>query len=225
MTLDIGFLIFPNFQLVDLAGPFDLFAQVPGCRLHLIWKNLEPVRATSGWDLAPTVTLDACPVLDMLCIPGGGGVNALMQDPEILDFVRAQAKTVRYQTSVCTGALVWGAAGLLRGRRATTHWASHHLLAGLGAVPVEERVVVDGNLITGGGATAGIDFALAVVARLKGQEEAEAAQLELEYAPAPPFNAGSPRTAPAAAVERVRRDSARTVAERERIVASLGVAA
>lgn len=225
MALDIGFLIFPRFQLIDLAGPFDLFALVPDCRLHLIWKDLEPVRATAGWDLKPTTTLQDCPSLDVLCIPGGGGVNALMQDPEILDFVRAQAETVRFATSVCTGALVWGAAGLLRGKRATTHWASHHLLAELGAIPVEERIVTDGNLIMGGGATAGIDFALAIIARLAGQEEAEVAQLELEYAPAPPFDAGTPRTAPAAVVERVRMDTANTIAERARIIAGLGVAA
>ena len=197
MTLQIGFLIFPRFQLIDLAGPFDLFAQVPDSRLHLIWKDLEPLRATAGCDLKPTTTLDACPALDLICIPGGTGVNALMQDAEILDFVRAQAASARFVTSVCTGALVLGAAGLLRGKRATTHWASHHLLKELGAIPVEERIVTDGKLITGGGATAGIDFALAAIAQLVGRDAAEVAQLELEYAPAPPFDAGSPDSAPA----------------------------
>lgn len=221
MTLNIGFLIFPQFQLIDLAGPFDAFALVPDCRLHLIWKDGAPVRATAGWDLKPTVTLQDCPALDMLCIPGGGGVNALMQDEEILDFVRAQARTVRFMTSVCTGSLVLGAAGLLRGKRASTHWASHHLLEGFGAIAVEERIVTDGTLVTGGGATAGIDFALAVIAQLAGQEEAEAAQLELEYAPAPPFDAGTPRTASAAVIDRVRKDSARSVNERARIIAGL----
>jgi len=225
MTLQIGFLIFPRFQLIDLAGPFDLFAQVPDCRLHLIWKDLEPLRATAGCDLRPTTTLGACPALDLICIPGGTGVNALMQDAEVLDFVRVQAASARFVTSVCTGALVLGAAGLLRGKRATTHWASHHLLRELGAIPVEERIVTDGKLITGGGATAGIDFALAAIAQLVGREAAEVAQLELEYAPAPPFDAGSPRTAPAAAVERVRSDSAATVAERARIIAELHAAA
>lgn len=225
MALQIGFLIFPRFQFIDLAGPFDLFAQVPDCRLHLIWKDLEPLRATAGCDLRPTATLSACPALDLICIPGGTGVNALMQDAEILDFVRAQAASARFVTSVCTGALVLGAAGLLRGKRATTHWASHHLLEQLGAIPVEERIVTDGKLITGGGATAGIDFALAVIAQLVGREAAEVAQLELEYAPAPPFDAGSPRTAPAAVVEQVRADSAATVADRARIIAELHMAA
>jgi cyclohexyl-isocyanide hydratase len=223
MSHQIGFLVFPDFQLIDLAGPFDLVALVSDCRLHLIWKDRLPVTSTSGWGLAPTTTLQDCPALDVLCIPGGSGVNALMQDAEILSFVRSQAVKAHYVTSVCTGALVLGAAGLLRGRRATTHWASHHLLAGLGAIPVQERIIADGPVITGGGATAGIDFALDIIARLAGRFEAEVAQLELEYAPAPPLNAGTPRTAPEAVVARVRADSAQSVAERERIVADLAL--
>ena len=210
MPYQIGFLVFPDFQLIDLAGPFDLVALVSDCRLHLIWKDRLPVTSTSGWGLAPTTTLQDCPALDVLCIPGGSGVNVLMQDTEILNFVRSQAATAHYVTSVCTGALVLGA-------------ASHHLLAELGAIPVQERIVADGPVITGGGATAGIDFALDIIARLAGRFEAEVAQLELEYAPAPPLNAGTPRTAPEAVVARVRADSARSVAERERIVADLAL--
>ena len=166
----------------------------------------------------PDTTFDDCPQLDVLCIPGGSGVGDLMLDEATLAFVRRQAAHARYVTSVCTGALVLGAAGLLRGRRATTHWAFHELLAPLGAIPVQERVVRDGNLITGGGITAGIDFALTLAAELIGVEEAQALQLELEYAPAPPFDAGSPDTAPHAVVERMRAANAASLAARRRIV-------
>lgn len=221
MIPTIGFLVFPNVQLLDLAGPYDAFATLPGVVPHLIWKDLDPVAATCGWPVQPTATLADCPDLDVLCVPGGAGVNALMEDEAILDFVRRQAWGARFITSVCTGALVLGAAGLLKGKRATTHWASHHLLAPLGAVPVAERIVADGRLVTGGGITAGIDFALDIIARLLGRETAEMVQLELEYAPAPPFDAGSPATAPAAVVEAVRAASAGMVGEREAIVARL----
>ena len=155
----------------------------------------------------------------MLCIPGGAGINALLADEETLGFVRRQAEGARFVTSVCTGALVLGAAGLLKEKRATTHWASHHLLEALGAIPVQERVVGDGKLMTGGGVTAGIDFALTLVAELAGREVAEAIQLNLEYAPAPPFRRRTPATAPAAVVETVRSRLAPIVKERERLVA------
>lgn len=203
MTLRIGFLVFPRFQLLDLAGPFDAFATLSGVAQHLIWKDLNPVTATCGWDLKPTATLDDCPALDLLCVPGGAGVNALMEDEAVLDFLRRQAGSVHHLTSVCSGALVLGAAGLLEGRRATTHWASHHLLEPLGAVPVSERIVADGPLITGGGVTAGIDFALTVVSQLLDRPTAEAIQLRLEYNPAPPFTAGSPDTAPPEVLSRM----------------------
>jgi cyclohexyl-isocyanide hydratase len=218
MALQIGLLLFPQVQQLDLTGPYDVFSTLPGTTVHLVWKSLDPVKSSSGLALAPDTTFADCPALDVICIPGGAGIGALMEDPETLAFIRRQALDARYITSVCTGALVLGAAGLLRGRRATTHWASHELLGSLGAIPVHERVVRDGNLITGGGVTAGIDFALTLAAELAGEAAAQAIQLQLEYAPAPPFNAGSPDTAPPSVVELVRQRSARTRADREQIV-------
>jgi cyclohexyl-isocyanide hydratase len=203
MTLQIGFLVFPDVQQLDLTGPYDVLAHASNVDVRLVWKTLDPVRATSGMLLIPDTTFDTCPPLDVICVPGGLGINALMEDPVTLEFVKRQAAAAQYVTSVCTGSLVLGAAGLLKGKKATTHWASHHLLAGLDAIPVCERVVKDGNLITGGGVTAGIDFGLALLAELIGEEEAQAIQLEMEYAPAPPFNSGSPDTAPKAIVDRV----------------------
>jgi cyclohexyl-isocyanide hydratase len=199
MTVDVGFLVFPNVQQLDLTGPYEVFASLPEARVHLLWKARAPLVSSTGLPLQPTATFDDCPRLDVLCVPGGAGVNALLRDAEVIAFVRAQAERVRYLTSVCTGSLVLGAAGLLAGRRATTHWFSHGLLAKLGAVPVYARVVRDGNVITAGGVTAGIDFGLTLVAELFGTTLAEAVQLALEYAPAPPFHAGSPETASPAA--------------------------
>jgi cyclohexyl-isocyanide hydratase len=220
-TLHIGLLVFPGVQQLDLTGPYEVLASLPGAAMHLAGRALDPVRSATGLELRPTVTYVDCPALDVLCVPGGIGVNALMRDPVTLDFVRRQAKQARYVTSVCTGALVLGAAGLLRGKRATTHWASHDFLERFGAIPVKERVVRDGNLFTGGGVTAGIDFALTLAAELAGRETAEAIQLELEYAPAPPFNAGTPETAPKAVLEMARIDGAANRRERELIIAAL----
>jgi cyclohexyl-isocyanide hydratase len=197
MTLHIGILLFPKVQQLDLTGPYDVFATLPGVTVHLLWKELEPVTSSTGLLMMPTRTFRGCPPLDVICVPGGVGVDALMEDPETLAFIQQQAATASYVTSVCTGALVLGAAGLLKGRRATTHWASHELLAQFGAIPVHERVVRDGNLMTGGGVTAGIDFALTLISELLGEEKAQLVQLQLEYAPAPPFDSGRPDTASA----------------------------
>jgi cyclohexyl-isocyanide hydratase len=221
MTLQIGLLLFPQVQQLDLTGPYEVFASLPGTTMHLPARTLEPVRTATGLILVPTTTLDDCPALDVLCVPGGIGVNALLGDETVLGFVRRQAAGARFVTSVCTGALVLGAAGLLRGRRATTHWASHDLLAAFGAIPVHGRVVRDGNLLTGGGVTAGIDFALTLVAEIAGREAAETIQLNLEYAPAPPFAAGSPDTAPAAIIAEARSRGASSRAEREALIAAL----
>ncbi|KVO99110.1 dimethylglycine dehydrogenase [Burkholderia ubonensis] len=218
MTLHIGFLVFPGVQQLDLTGPHDVLASLPDTAAHLVWKTREPVASSSGLALTPGHTFADSPPLDVICIPGGTGITDLLSDRETIDFVRERSAAARYVTSVCTGALLLGAAGLLRGRRATTHWAFHALLEPLGAVPVRERVVRDGNLFTGGGVTAGIDFALTIAAELAGDDEAQAIQLELEYAPAPPFDAGSPDTAPAGVVTRVRERSAANLARRRQAI-------
>ncbi len=189
--------------------------------MHLLWKSREPVAAETGMRILPDTTLAECPPLDVLCVPGGPGVSAMMEDAEVLAFLREQAGRVRFLTSVCTGALVLGAAGLLRGKRATTHWASHDLLGAFGAIPTKGRVVRDGNLITGGGVTAGIDFALTVVAELAGGATAQGIQLQIEYAPAPPFDAGTPETAPPDVLAAARQRGSRMRAEREQLVARI----
>ena len=219
MTLHIGLLLFPRVQQLDMTGPYDVFAHMPDTQVHLVWKNREPVKSSAGMILTPDATYADCPALDVLCVPGGSGVGELMEDEETLAFIREQAANARYVTSVCTGALVLGAAGLLRGKRATTHWAFHSLLEPLGATPVHARVVRDGNLLTGGGITAGIDFALTLAAELVGERAAQAIQLEMEYAPAPPFDAGDPESAPAVVVNEVRERSAASLAARGVITA------
>lgn len=228
MTLQIGFLLFPKVQQLDLTGPYDVLASLPDVKVHLIWKDLAPVIASTGLVLLPTVTFDDCPPLDVICIPGGAGVGPLMEDRQTLAFIQRQAAGARYITSVCTGSLVLGAAGLLRGKHATTHWAYHQLLEPLGAIAVQERVVRDGNLLTGGGITAGIDFALTLVSELFGDEAAQLVQLQLEYAPAPPFEAGSPQTAPSAVLDLARRRAGDSISQRsaivERVAARLGQA-
>jgi cyclohexyl-isocyanide hydratase len=218
MTLQIGLLTFPRVQQLDLTGPYEVFATLPDTNLHLIWKTLTPITTATGLILTPTTTIADCPPLDIICIPGGIGINALLTDQTILDFIKTQANTARYITSVCTGALVLGAAGLLTGKRATTHWSAMDFLPAFGAIPTHARVVRDGNLFTGGGVTAGIDFALTLVAELAGQPAAEAIQLTLEYAPAPPFNAGTPATAPAETLATARSRGAASRAEREAII-------
>lgn len=219
MTLHIGLLVFPKVQQLDLTGPYDVFASTPGVTVHLIWKDLEALYSSTGLQLQPTQTFTDCPPLDVLCIPGGQGIDPLLEDEQTLAFIREQARTVKYLTSVCTGAMVLGAAGLLKGKRATTHWASHELLESFGAIAVHERVVRDGNLMTGGGVTAGIDFALTLVGELFGEVQAQTVQLQLEYAPAVPFNAGHPSTAPAEVLALARERLRQSIAQRRAIVA------
>ncbi|UGY09657.1 DJ-1/PfpI family protein [Phyllobacterium pellucidum] len=219
MSFRFGFLVFPNVQQLDLTGPYEMFASATGAQMHLVWKDLAPVRSATGLMLTPTHTLADCPQLDVICIPGGAGVNALLLDEDVLQFVREQAAGARYVTSVCTGALVLGAAGLLKWKRATTHWNAVDYLARFGATHVEARIVKDGNLITAGGVTAGIDFGLAVVAELMGQHEAERVQLSLEYDPHPPFSSGTPRQASPQLLALARERIAPSIAAREAIVA------
>ena len=195
--LQIGLLVFPKVTQLDLTGPLQVFASVPGAQVHLIWKRIEPVPSDSVLTLMPTVSFADCPQLDVICVPGGIGTDDMVNDEEMLDFLRRQAQGAKYITSVCTGSLVLGAAGLLQGYRATTHWTAMEFLASFGATATKVRVCVDRNRVTGGGVTAGIDFALMLVSMLVDRKTAEAIQLRLEYNPAPPFDAGSPDTAPA----------------------------
>jgi cyclohexyl-isocyanide hydratase len=214
----IGLLLFPDITQLDLTGPYEVFTKIPGAEVRLIWKSLAPVRAGGGMRLLPDTTFADCPALDLICVPGGAGMNALLTDAETLAFIRRQAEGARFVTSVCTGALVLGAAGLLKGRRATTHWMSHGMLAAFGAIPVAERVVVDGGIVTGGGVTAGIDFGLRIAALVAGEEVAKAIQLGLEYDPAPPFPAGHPRSADAAIVAAAEAAAAPRQAQRQAAV-------
>ncbi|TKW71110.1 MAG: DJ-1/PfpI family protein [Bradyrhizobium icense] len=194
--LSIGFLLFPKLTQLDFTGPLQVFSSVPGAQVHLIWKRIEPVASDSVMAITPTVTFADCPQLDVICVPGGMGTDDAVNDEELLAFVKKQAAGAKYVTSVCTGSLVLGAAGLLRGYRASTHWTAMEALAPFGAIPTKTRVCVDRNRVTGGGVTAGIDFALTLVSIMVDRKTAEAIQLRLEYNPAPPFNSGSPETAP-----------------------------
>ena len=202
--LQIGLVIFPKVTQLDFTGPLQVFSSVAGATVHLIWKRIEPVPSDSVLTLTPTITFADCPQLDVICVPGGMGTDDMVNDEEMLDFLRRQAKGARYITSVCTGSLVLGAAGLLKGYRATTHWSAIDHLAPFGAVPAKTRVCVDRNRITGGGVTAGIDFALTLVSIMVDRPTAEAIQLRLEYNPAPPFNSGSPDSAPPEILARIK---------------------
>ncbi len=198
--LTVGFVIFPRLTQLDFTGPLQVLHRLPGARTEIVAKTREPVPSDSV-SLLPTTTFEECPPLDLICIPGGFGVDAAIEDEATIAFVREQGARAKYVTSVCTGAFVLGAAGLLQGKRATTHWAYHHLLPRVGAIPVRERVVRDGTTFTGGGVTAGIDFAFTLMAEIAGPSVAQAVQLALEYDPHPPFHAGTPASAPAAVKE------------------------
>lgn len=188
----VAFLIFPNVTQLDLTGPAQVLSRMGNTTIELVAKSLDPVATDSGFALTPTASFATAAPCDILCVPGGFGIIDVMEDAGSLAWVRAAAESAQWVTSVCTGALILGAAGLLRGYRATTHWGSHHHLESFGATPVHERVVFDRNRVTGGGVTAGIDFGLALVAAIRGEEHAKFVQLSLEYDPAPPFDSGAP---------------------------------
>lgn len=191
--LSVGMVLYPGFTLLDLAGPQTAFGL--NGQTHLLWKTLEPVPTDMGVSMNPTRTFDDAPEnLDVLFVPGGFGTIEAMKDKDIISFLKRAGKTARYVTSVCTGSVVLGMAGLLDGYRAATHWGFYAPLEALGAEPCYDRVCVDRNRITGGGVTAGIDFGLTVIATINGQKAAEITQLALEYDPQPPFTAGHPRT-------------------------------
>lgn len=210
----IALLAFPRVTQLDLTGPYEVFSRLPGARVELAWKSLEPVRSDTGLGLLPTVTLADCPQADVIVVPGGPGQQDLMEDAAVLGFLRAQAAGAGWVMSVCTGSLVLGAAGLLAGRRAACHWLSLPLIAELGGIPADERVVFDGRLCSTAGVSAGIDGALALVAAMAGREAAERIQLGIEYDPHPPFAAGHPRSAPPAVIAQLRSMAAAMIAAR-----------
>jgi cyclohexyl-isocyanide hydratase len=194
---NIGFVIFPDLTQLNFTGPLQVLSRLPQSATHIVAKSATPVPSDCGLGLVPTHTFANCPPLDLICIPGGSeGVAGIINDRETIEFVREQAGAAKYVTSVCTGAFVLGVAGLLKGRRATTHWAYTGLLPLVGATHEKARVVKDGNVITGGGVTAGIDFGLSVVAEIAGETVARKIQLGIEYDPAPPFDSGHPDKAP-----------------------------
>jgi cyclohexyl-isocyanide hydratase len=194
---NVGFVIFPDLTQLDFTGPQQILARLPLSAMHIVAKSAAPVPSDSGLSLVPTHTFATCPRLDLICIPGGiSGVVEAMSDRDTIQFIRRQGSTAKYVTSVCTGAFLLGIAGLLRGRRATTHWAFTELLPLVGATHVKARVVKDGNVITAGGVTSGIDFGLNVVAEIAGEAVAQGIQLSLEYNPDPPFSSGHPDCAP-----------------------------
>lgn len=193
---NVGFVIFPDLTQLDFTGPQQVLARLPQSTMHIVAKTANPVSSDSGLGLLPTHTFEDCPQLDLICIPGGSaGVVQAMGDQETIEFVRRQSGTAKYVTSVCTGAFILGVAGLLKGRRATTHWAFTGLLPLVGATHQKARIVKDGNVITAGGVTSGIDFALSVVAEIAGETVAQAIQLGIEYDPDPPFDSGHPDVA------------------------------
>jgi len=210
--------LFDGVTQLDLTGPYEVLARMPNTRVHLVAASRDPVRSEWGLMIVPDTTFDDAPLLDVLCVPGGWSVNACLMNEPLLDFVRVRGEQARYVTSVCSGALLLGAAGLLRGYRATTHWLSLDLLPLLGADAVEGRVVRDRNRITGAGVTAGIDFALVLAAELFGESVARTIQLAIEYDPEPPFSAGSPHLAPPEILASVAHASLPALVERRALI-------
>jgi cyclohexyl-isocyanide hydratase len=216
----IGFLLWDGLTQLDMTGPAQVLSRMPGARLHYVWKSLDPVMSDCGLALVPTQTLESCPPLDMICVPGGAPVAPVMRDAEVLDWLRARAASASLVTSVCTGSLILAAAGLLDGYKAGCYWASGEQLALFGAEFVRERVVIDRNRITAGGVTSGIDFAFRVIAALHGQDVAEAVQLSIEYDPQP-IGGGTPATARPEILAQVRAMMASRIAEREAEIAAI----
>ena len=195
--MKIVMLAYPGMTPLDLMGPLQTWTFWPGAEVQVVWKHTNPVMTDTGMAVVPTHSFEtAFDAPDIVFVPGGTKATfELTQDAETLEFLRAKAKTASWVTSVCTGALVLGAAGLLQGYKATTHWAAKEALSAFGAEVTEGRYVIDRDRATGGGVTAGIDFGLAMIAEIAGEELAKAAQLAMEYSPKPPFNSGTPEEA------------------------------
>jgi cyclohexyl-isocyanide hydratase len=225
--LTIGAFVFPGQDQIDFTGPFEVLSRIPNSTFVVLGKTLEPIRDVKGLVLTPMKTIAEAPELDLLLVPGGLGQQQIMDDQEIIGLIQKQAASGRYIFSVCTGALLCGAAGLLRGRHVTTHWAAKNLLPLYGAIPTDARVVIDGNYVSAAGVTAGLDGALEMVALLRGPEIAEEIQLDIEYAPNPHFHSGTPSTASKSAIDAFYRqyghNRADRQAEAERFAAKLGI--
>jgi len=220
--LQIGSLLFEGLDQIDLTGPFEVLSRIPNSSYGIYAKGTDQIKDIVGLRLMADGDLASAPKLDVLHVPGGPGQEALMEDEAVLEWVRTQAAGALCVFSVCTGALICGAAGLLRGKRATTHWTAMHLLHHFGAVAVDERVVEDGGLLCAAGVTAGIDGALRLAARLRGDDVAQGIQLYMAYQPEPPFDAGSPERAPAAVTARMRAGAASLTARREATAQRIG---
>jgi cyclohexyl-isocyanide hydratase len=203
---NIVFPIFDNLTQLDFAGPAQFLARIPDAKIFVASSDLSPVQTDCGFAILPNVSFIDCPKADLICVPGGPGVAPALSNTALIDFVRTQASGAQWITSVCTGAFILGAAGLLKDKRASSHWGYTHLLHLFGAIHEQARVVKDGNLITAGGVTSGIDFALEVIATIAGEDTARAVQLGLEYDPKPPFSGGNPETSPAKIVDKLREE-------------------
>ena len=222
MAHRIGMLIFPRLTQLDMTGPYEVLARLPDTKVELLARTLTPVTTDRGMQIVPTTTYADCPPLDVVMVPGGPGQQDLMEDEEALSFLCKQAAGAKFVTSVCTGSLVLGAAGLLKGKRATCHWAAIDHLKLLGAIPVSEKVVIDGNVVTGAGVTSGIDFVLALAAILENEQVAREIQLQIEYDPAPPFDSGSPKSAAREIVEKLKARGAQLYEARKALAARVG---
>lgn len=222
--LSVAFLVFPNVTQLDLTGPAQVLSRLGNTEINLVWKDKEPVPTDAGFPLLPTATFDEIERADILCVPGGLGTMDIMQDEAVLDWLRKIAGEASWVTSVCTGSLVLGAAGLLKGYKSACHWASIDQLAFFGATPVRERIVEDRNRFSGGGVTSGIDFALALAARIRNEDFARFIQLSIEYDPNPPFDSGSPNKAPPEILERYYKMIEANVPDREAKVKAIAEA-
>ena len=219
----VAFLLFPDVTQLDLTGPAQVLSRLGNVTLDLVWKDRAPVPTDAGFSILPTAAFADIAAADILCVPGGLGINDVIADDEAMEWVAAMAADATWVTSVCTGSLILGAAGLLRGYRAGCHWGQRGMLSLFGAEPVDARIVIDRNRVTGGGVTAGIDFALKLTALIRGDAYAKAVQLSLEYDPAPPFDAGSPEKAGAELVAAYRRRIARLAPTRDDDLRALAI--
>lgn len=215
----INLLLFPGVTQLDLTGPYEVLVRMPGAKIELVGATIDPVISDRGLAIIPTTTIEAAPACDLLVVPGGPGTDDAILDEQWVNFVRDQAAKARWIFGICTGSLLLGAAGLLQGRRSGGHWLARDLLTQFGATVVDDRMVIDGNIFTSGGVTAGIDMAFRVVAEIAGEEAAKRIQLQIEYDPEPPFRSGTPFTASAGTIAAQREAGAARRKIRETAVA------